>query len=102
MRLDLGRVSVEFEPELGHELARQRLPVDCGVRGEMRVVIAYGAVDLARQLHFREQGASTLEARHDIGHFLAQGRRCRRLPMRSSQHRQGSVIVREYAQIAYQ
>ncbi len=102
MRLDLRRVCVEFHPEPRDDTLRQRFPIDVRIGGQMRVVVADGAVELARQCGGPEFFDRALEPDDDVGHFLAQRRRCRRLTVRARQHRQRSMPVCERAQIGNQ
>jgi hypothetical protein len=95
VRLDLRRVGVELEPETGDHLRGEPLPVDVGIGGDVRVVVADRAVRLALERHALDRRDLPLEARVDVGHLLAERRRCRRLAMRAREHRQRGVRVRE-------
>ena len=51
VRLDLRRVRIELEAERRHDARGELLPVDVGIRGDVRVVVADGAVHLALERH---------------------------------------------------
>jgi hypothetical protein len=87
MRRDLSRVRIEREPEPLHKTARERRPVDAGVRDQVRVVISHGAIELASAPHAGYAHARTAQARSKIGHLLAQRSGCGRLAVRARQHR---------------
>ncbi len=72
MRLDLRGVGVVIEPQAFHETLRETAPVEFRIGDGMRVVVAHGAIDLARHFQRDELLALTLQARHYIGQFLAQ------------------------------
>ena len=54
VRLDLRRVRVELEAERRHDARRELLPVDVRISGDVRVVVADRAVDLALERHALE------------------------------------------------
>ena len=93
--------ALNSQAEPRDDAPRQRFPVDVRIRGQMRVVVADGAVDLARE-HGAECDGRALEADDDVGDLLAQRRRRRRLAVRAREHRQRGMLVRERAQIGDQ
>src|SRR5690554_2914128 len=71
--LDLGGVGVEGQPQaVFDEAAGVGLPVNLGVGGQVGVVVAHRAVDLAQQRHALHLGNLPLQAVHHVGHLLAQ------------------------------
>ena len=56
VRLDLRRVRIELEPERRHDARGELLPVDVGIRDDVRVVVADRAVDLALERHALDRG----------------------------------------------
>ena len=95
VRLDLGRVGIEGQPEAFDEALRERRPVDVGIGDHMRVVVADRAIDLAEQLDVGDLPALALEARDDIGDFLAQRGRRGGLAMRARKHRLAGLGMRQ-------
>ena len=102
VRLDLRRVARGAQPERVEEAIRDRDPVGIGVRGDVRVVIADGAVELAVDADGREQLGLSLQPKDEIGDFLAERRRSRRLAMRAREHGHVGEPVRERAQVVGQ
>ena len=98
VRLDLRGVFVPGEPLRFDEAAADRRPVDLGQRGDMRVVVADGAVPLGEDLHLVEARARAPQPRHHVGEFLAERGGTRGLAVGARQHRQRGVLVREVAQ----
>jgi len=100
VRLDLGGVGVEAQAQLVFdEGARVGFPVDVGVGRQVGVVVAHGAVDLAQQRHGGYLGDLALQAVDDVGQFLAQGGRRRRLAMGARQHRHVGEAVGQFADV---
>ena len=69
----LGGVGVPLQSQGGDKLLRIGLPVDVRVGAEVSIVIAYCAVDLAKVLHVFKLAHLPLQARDDVGYFLAHG-----------------------------
>jgi hypothetical protein len=87
VRLDLGGHRVEGEVEAGHEAFGERGPVDVGIGGDMRVVVADRAVDLAGEFDRRDLRALALQACDHVRQFLAQGGGRGGLAVGARQHR---------------
>ena len=88
VRLDLRRVARRGQPERRDEAVRDREPVHIGIRDDVRVEVADGAVELAADLDGRELLALPLRA----------GRRSSRAPCRaSSASRAGRACARASA-----
>jgi hypothetical protein len=81
-------------------LGGEALPLDIGIRDDVRVVVADGAVRLALERHALDRGDLPLEPRIDVGHLLAERRRRRGLAVRAREHRHRRVVVRQRAQDA--
>ena len=60
------------------EVLRERRPVDFGIGGHVRVVVADRAIDLAGHRRPRAAAPLALQTRDDVGQFLADGGRARR------------------------
>ena len=86
VRLDLRGVGVPFQAQRLDEALRQRVPVDVGVGRDVGIEVANRAVDLARDGDGGQLCALALQARDDVGHFLAQRGRRSRLAVRARQH----------------
>ena len=94
VRLDLGGVGLPVQAQRLHEAPRERRPVDVRIGGDVRVVVADRAVDLARHRQRGQHVALALQAGDDVGQFLADGGRRGGLAVRARQHRQRGVRVR--------
>ena len=81
MRLDLGRVGIEFEAEAGDNFGGEALPIDLWVGNDMRVVIADSTVQFSFDRNAFDRRDLAFEARVDIRHLLAESRGCRGLAM---------------------
>jgi hypothetical protein len=66
----------------------------------MGIVVADGAIDLAEQRHPGDARACAAQAMGDVGHFLAERRRRRRLAVRTRHHRQFGKFVRQIREAA--
>ena len=93
VRLDLGSVRVEGQPEALDEGFGVGRPVDGRIGGQVGVVVAHGTVDLAEHLDAFDLRQLTTQTRSDVGHFLAEGGRAGRLAMGARQHRLFGVLV---------
>ncbi len=98
MRLDLGGVGVEGQPQcVLDEAAGIGLPVHLRVGGQVGVVVTDGTIDLAQQRYCLDLGDLTLQSIHHVGHLLAQCGRGSRLAVGTGQH---GNISKLYGQIA--
>src|SRR3546814_9001074 len=69
-------------------------PVHVRVGRDVGVVVAHGAVDLAAERHRGQLLALALQARDDVGDFLADGGGRGGLAVGAREHRQCGVLVR--------
>nr|GEU28146.1 hypothetical protein [Tanacetum cinerariifolium] len=99
VRFDLDRVRVEHQAQalLDHGL-RERGPVERRVRRQVGVVVAHGAVHLAQDFHLLDTLDRALQARYNVGHFLAQRGGAGGLAVRARQHRQVGIGVGDLGQ----
>ncbi len=99
VRLDLGRVGVEGQPQpLLDDVAGEALPVEVGPGRQVRVVVADRAVHLGQQPHAVDALARRDQAGDDVGELLADRRRACRLAVRAREHRLPGVGLRQAAQ----
>ncbi len=93
MRLDLRGVGVPLQAQVVlDELLGVGFPVDLRVGGQVGVVVAHGAVDLAQQRYGGHLGDLPLQAVDHVGQFLAQSGRRGRLAMGARQHRHAGEL----------
>src|SRR6185503_6993849 len=102
MRLDLGRVSVEFEAEFFDEVAAELLPVESGKGREMGVIVSNGPIDLAGERNAGQASALFAQAVNEIRHFLAQRAGSRRLSVGARLHGQRGRRMGKRRQSFYQ
>ena len=86
--LDLNRVRVELQTHGLDEAARHTFPIDVRIRGDVRVVVSGGAIDLGEDRHRREARAGAMQAMNEVRHLFAECGRSRRLAMSAGQHGQ--------------
>ncbi len=51
MRFNLGGVRIPLDAQRGDELFAELMPVNFRIGGDMRVIVAYGAVNFTEDLH---------------------------------------------------
>ena len=101
VRLDLNGVRVELKANRLDKAPGKFLPVKIRVSGQMCVVIAHRAVDLALQPDFPGNSVRASQAVYDVGKLLAHGRRRSRLPMGAREHRLARKRTRKRTQLVY-
>ena len=102
VRFDLRGVGVEVQAQRFDEALRERGPVDVRICGQVGVVVADRAVDLAGHLDRGQLPALPLQPGEHVGQLLAHGGGRGRLAMRAREHRQRGVRMRHRAQGAAQ
>ncbi len=100
VRFDLDRVRIEGQSQmlLDHIFGECR-PVEIGISGQMRIVIADRAVHLAQDFDCGDALFRALQPRHHIRHFLAERGRAGWLAMRARHHREVGILMRQYRQL---
>ena len=91
----LGGVGVPLQSQGGDKLLGIGLPVDVRVGAEVSIVVAHRAIDLAEVLHALKLAHLPLQARDDVGYFLAHGGGAGGLAVGARQHRGGGALVGE-------
>ena len=89
---DLSGVCARIEAKCCNEALTDCRPINVRIRDHVRVEISNGTVEFAADHNVGELLLRSLQTFDEIGHFLAEGRRCRRLPVCSRQHRQACVL----------
>ena len=96
VRLNLNGVGIPGQSQiLSDKASSEFFPIHIRISGQMGVVIADRAIDLAEQRHCHQLRPLPFQSVGDVGHFLAQGGRRGRLTMGAGQHRLSGVLMRQ-------
>ena len=99
MRLDLYGVRIKGQSQAFlYDFLREGRPVDFRVGRQVRIVVADRAVHLRQYFHIRNARRRAAQARHHIGHFLAQRGRAGRLAMGARHHGRRRMFMRQVGQ----